>query len=153
MWLYASEQWFNMKFFVIDVQEYKAPPILGLQSCEEMDLITVRSNNNIISKQSAADVDTLKTMFPKQCDKIGNFEGEVTLILKEDAEPFIAAPRKCSVHMRDRIRKELEYMEEKGIIRKVDEHSDWCSNVCFVTKRDGSLRVCLDPKRLNENLK
>ena len=85
--------------------------------------------------------------------KIGNFEGEVTLILKEDAEPFIAAPRKCSVHMRDRIRKELEDMEEKGIIRKVNEHSDWCSNVCFVTKKDGSLRVCLDPKRLNENLK
>ena len=44
-------------------------------------------------------------------------------------------------------------MEEKGIIRKVDEHSNWCSNVCFVTKKDGSLRVCLDPKRLNENLK
>ena len=69
MRLYASEQWFNTKFYVIDVQEYKAPPILGLQSCEEMDLITVRSNNSITSKQSAADVDTLKTMFPKQFDE------------------------------------------------------------------------------------
>ena len=44
-------------------------------------------------------------------------------------------------------------MVKKGVIREVNEHTDWCSNVCFVTKKDGSLRVCLDPKQLNENLK
>ena len=51
------------------------------------------------------------------------------------------------------IKAELDDMENKGIIRKVNEHSDWCSSVCFVTKKDNSLRVCLDPKQLNENLK
>ena len=94
--------------------------------------------------------------FGLQCssfDTIGNFNGETTLHLKVDAKPYIAPPRKCSIHMKDRIKTELDSMEKKGIIRKIDEHTDWCSNVCFVTKKDNSLRVCLDPKQLNENLK
>ena len=44
-------------------------------------------------------------------------------------------------------------MEDTGIIRKVREHTDWCSSIVYSTKRDGSLRTCLDPKRLNESIK
>jgi len=75
------------------------------------------------------------------------------LRLKDDAEPYVAAPRKCPVNMKDKIKATLEEMEKDGIIRKVTEHTDWVANVTFATKKDGSLRVCLDPKRLNEALK
>ena len=44
-------------------------------------------------------------------------------------------------------------MEDTGIIWKVREHTDWCSSIVYSTKRDGSLRICLDPKRLNESIK
>ena len=160
MRLCNNNKWFDTKFYVIEVEDYRAPPILGLQSCEEMNLITVHTSDIISVKQPDSivpkqiqDIETLKSLYPNQFDAIGNFDGKVTLSLQDNAQPFIAAPRKCSIHMRDRIKKELDDMEEKGIIRKVNEHSDWCSNVCFVTKKDGSLRVCLDPKRLNLNLK
>ena len=48
---------------------------------------------------------------------------------------------------------ELKQMEDTGIIRKVREHTEWCSSIVYSTKRDGSLRICLDPKRLNESIK
>jgi hypothetical protein len=153
MKLNYDDRWFDTKFYVIDVNGYRAPAVLGLESCEEMKIVTVHNQDNITRQKRINNVEDLKTAFPSQFDTIGNFSGEVTLHLKEEAEPFISAPRKCSIHMKERIKKELDDMEKKKIIRKVNEHSDWCSNVCFVTKKDNSLRVCLDPKKLNENLR
>ena len=40
-----------------------------------------------------------------------------------------------------------------SIIRKVKEHTSWCSIIVYSTKRDGSLRICIDPKKLNESIK
>ena len=44
-------------------------------------------------------------------------------------------------------------MEAQGVIKKVDHHTDWCSSLTTTLKPDGSLRVCLDPKRLNDAIK
>ena len=39
------------------------------------------------------------------------------------------------------------------MLRKVEEHTDWCSSLAYSTKKDGSLRICLDPQKLNASLK
>ena len=44
-------------------------------------------------------------------------------------------------------------MENDGIIRKIEHHTDWCSSITTSVKKDGSLRVCLDPKCLIDSLK
>ena len=44
-------------------------------------------------------------------------------------------------------------MENDGIIRKIEHHTDWCSSITTSVKKDGSLPVCRDSKRLNDNLK
>ena len=44
-------------------------------------------------------------------------------------------------------------MEENGVIKKIEHHTDWCSSIAMSVKKDGSLGVCLDPKRLNDCLK
>ena len=44
-------------------------------------------------------------------------------------------------------------MENDGIIRKIEHHTDWCSSITTGVKKDGSLRFCLDPKRINDSLK
>ena len=40
-----------------------------------------------------------------------------------------------------------------GVKRKIKEHTDWCSSTVYNTKRDGSLRIRLHPKKLNEAMK
>ena len=40
----------------------------------------------------------------------------------------------------------------QGVIRKVDEHTHWCSSLAFSTQKDGSIRICLDQQRLNNSL-
>ena len=39
------------------------------------------------------------------------------------------------------------------MIAKVKEPTDWVSSIVVVEKKNGKLRICIDPKDLNENLK
>ena len=40
-------------------------------------------------------------------------------------------------------------MESQGIIRKVSEPTKWVSSIVYIRKKNGKLRLCLDPKDLN----
>ena len=52
-------------------------------------------------------VEDLKRMYPNQFDRIGNLPGEAKLLVHQDAEPYIDAPRKWPIHLKDRIKEEL----------------------------------------------
>lgn len=51
------------------------------------------------------------------------------------------------------MRQELERLERGGIIEKVAQPTDWVSQFVIARKKDGTLRVCIDPRRINECLK
>ena len=40
-------------------------------------------------------------------------------------------------------------MESQGIIRKVSEPTEWVNSIVYIQKKNGKLRLCLDPKDLN----
>ena len=105
------------------------------------------------SRAKITSVDDLKRLYPDQFDTIENFKAKAKILLKEGAEPSIDAPRKCSVHLKPKLKAELDQMEQQGVIRKVTHHTDWCSSLTTSVKQNGSLRVCPDPKRLNQSLK
>jgi len=44
-------------------------------------------------------------------------------------------------------------MEKHGIITKVTEPTDWVNSMVVVEKRNGELRLCLDPRDLNKAIK
>ena len=80
---------------------------------------------------------------------IGNYKTELT----EGAVPKRDAPRTVSVALRDDLKKKLHEIEQRGHIAKVDEPTDWMSSAVYVKKRNGQLRVCLDPRELNKHVK
>ena len=55
--------------------------------------------------------------------------------------------------LRDRVKTEWEDIEKRGVIRKVEEPTDWVSSMAIVEKPDGSLRICLDSRHLNKAIK
>ena len=135
-------------FYVVNVP---GPAIVGLPTCEALKLVTINCDEvTMISSQS---VDDVMKHFPTQSDSIGDFKTKAKLILKPDAKPYCDPPRKCSIHLKQNIKEELEKMEKCGVIRPVTEHTDWCSSLTYVKKTDGSLRICIDPYRLNQALK
>ena len=86
-------------------------------------------------------IEDLKREYTEQFDKLGNFPGEAKLHIEDDAEPFIDAPRKCPIHIKDELKLEIDNLATQGVIRKVGEHTDLCSSLEFSTKKDGSMRI------------
>ena len=44
-------------------------------------------------------------------------------------------------------------MEELGVIKKVEQPTDWCAGIVVVPKSNGSLQICVDLTRLNASVR
>ena len=146
---YKKCQWRKYKFYVVDVD---GPHEYSNDKCYQIERQLLRLLAAHRSKVTVTSIEDLKPQFPDQFDRIGSFEGKASLFLKRVARPSIDAPCNCSIHLKARLQQELDTMENDGIIRKIEYHTDWCSSITTRVKKDGSLRVCFDPKRLNDNL-
>lgn len=87
---------------------------------------------------------------------LGKLAGPISLDVDDSIPPVIQPPRRVPIAMRDKLKKELESLEEQGIIVKETTHTDWVSNIVIVQKGNPdapSIRICLDPIPLNKALK
>ena len=139
----------SVLLYVVDVT---GPAVIGLPTCERLNIVTINVDH-ISPSVPISNIDDLTQLYPNQFDTTGSFKGTAMLRLKDDAVPFIDAPRKCPLHIKDELKAEIDKMEGQQVIRKVDEHTDWVFSLAYTTKRDGSLRICLDPQKLNKALR
>ena len=75
-----------------------------------------------------------------------------TDIIKHDIDttssrPIKHAPRRMSPHQQEIISQEVDKMLKSGVITESD--SPWASPVVLVRKKDGSVRFCIDYRKLN----
>ena len=144
-----EEKLTKAKFYVVDVP---SAPIVGLPTCEKIGLVTIHCDD-LRPTPDVTTVEGLKQAYPGQFDTLGDFRGVAKLHLKQDCEPFMDPPRKCSIHLKEKLKCELKKMEKQGVIQKDSEHTDWCSSLAYSMKKDGSLRICINPQKLNQALK
>ena len=82
---------------------------------------------------------------------IGVIPGRVKLHLKDNAMPVVNPPHRIPEALKSRLKCKLDNMENDQIIVRVDEPTDWVNLLVIVEKpQTGKLRICLDPKALNE---
>ncbi|KAF8082323.1 hypothetical protein N665_0833s0003 [Sinapis alba] len=65
-----------------------------------------------------------------------------TITLQPEAKPIAKAPYWMAPAELAELKKQLEYLLEKGFIRS--SSSPWGAPVLFVKKKDGSMRLCID---------
>ena len=97
-------------------------------------------------------------------EDIGHFPGDpFKFHLKPDHKPGRHAPRKVPVCLETTFKEEIESLVKQGILEEVKEHTDWVNSHVIVEKDTGNhhspnhtfnkkLRICLDPRGLNEAL-
>ncbi|MGL5771315.1 MAG: pol polyprotein, partial [Bacteroidales bacterium] len=64
-----------------------------------------------------------------------------------DAKPFKEINQRIPVHWNETISMEIDRLQKNGTIR--ESNSPWCSRIVPIKKEDGSLRLCIDFRRLN----
>ena len=63
------------------------------------------------------------------------------------AKPVRLPPYRIPYAYRDTVREELQLMEKEGVIER--SSSEWAAPIVLVNKKDGTLRICVDYRRLN----
>ena len=139
----------TLEFQVIDAD---LTPILGLDAIEKLHLVQFNYDQfvNLIDDDRKDLFATYSSVFD---GNLGELPGVVHLYIQDNSRPRILPVRRIPFALEARFRKELDKMMEMGVIAKVDEPTEWVSQVVVTTKKSGELRVCIDPKPLNEALK
>ena len=111
----------------------------------------------------------IKSEFAEVFEGLGRFPGEpYKLKLKPDAIPARHRPWKVPVHLEEAFHEEISRLCKIDMLEPVKDHTEWVNSYVIVEKEvqiDSSnahtpghtikkkLRICLDPKDLNEALK
>ena len=87
---------------------------------------------------------------------IGRFKcNPLHITTRQDGVPLQKPPRRVPIAMCEQFKKELDSMEQQGIISKFDGRDispEWLNSFVIVKKPNGSLRICLDPTDLNKEI-
>lgn len=151
---FENSTWTETTFYIVDVS---GPAIAGLPTCEELNIVTMHcAIQHVRVPAPPVNItgnEDLKNRYPDRFEGIGCFPGEVKLHVDPDEQPHIDPPRKTPIALREQIKSELDRMQNMGVIKRVEEPTEWVSSLAYSKKKDGSLRICLDPKHLNRALK
>ena len=111
-------------------------------------LVTLQSTNT----QGLSEQDIVNS-YSVVCKSKGKLEGELHLELDKSVQPVQLPPRRVPLAIKDKLQPELEILSIMEIIAKVDDPTDWTSSMVVTTKRNGKVRLCIDPNPLNNALK
>ena len=125
------------------------------QTVYRFDVIVISGNTtNLLARDVAVNMGLVKRLDQIGSSKpasIGLMKTEpVTIKLKTGVEPScLTTARRIPFPLMDDVRAELDRMVTSEVIRVVTEPTDWCSAMVPVVKKNGTVRICVDLKKLN----
>ncbi|KAK2719307.1 hypothetical protein QYM36_004954 [Artemia franciscana] len=148
----------TLPFFIVETDSV---PILGFRSSIDLNIVKLVLNVSKVEKSICKDMhaidktkmDDIISSYNDVFQGIGKLDGGCHLHLKDDAVPTAYPARRIPSSLRGKLEAELKRMEEQGIIEKVSKPTDWVNSMVAVEKKDGSLRICIDPVDLNKSIR
>ncbi|XP_045446678.1 uncharacterized protein K02A2.6-like [Melitaea cinxia] len=137
---------YTLDFYVVDSD--KASNILGLHSAIKMNLVNPLKNQNL----KINEINTLSE-YRDLFEGLGCMKEEYDIKLKQNATPVVHASRRVPIAIQPILKRKLDELEKIGVISKVSHPTEWVNSLVIVHKPNGDLRLCLDPKDLNEVIK
>ena len=129
-------------------------PLLGSRVAQHMKLITVNENQlkrvNTVTHVPVDPLITFKDMFN---DELGVLLGEVHLEVDPTVTPVVSPARRVPVSMKPKLQQELKRLSSLGVIKSVDQPTEWGSQMAISMNKSGDVRVYIDPHPLNKALK
>lgn len=151
---------YSVEFVVV---KEKLPPLIGARAAQHMKLLTIHWNNfksvpepkrNEGVVHQLLKVQQVVTQYPRVFkSQLGRFPGMVKIEVDPNVQPIITPTRRIPTALKERFKKEIDRLQNLGVIAQVDRPTPWVSSVVVATKKSGALRICIDPRPLNAALK
>ena len=131
-----------------------ATPLIGLQSSLDLSLLKLTYSVESTPCSAPLSKQSIQHEYAELFNGVGVLPGACKLYLKENAIPVVNPPRRVPEALKAKFKDELDRMEKDSIIARVTQPTDWVNSVVLVEKpATNKLRVCLDPKALNESIR
>ena len=134
----------DIMFHVVD-RDVKT--ILGLTDTMKLNLIQLNAEVHSIVNPV---IDDYSDLFDNTV--LGKLPMDYHMRLDPTVPPVVCSARKIPVAMKQDVINELEHMKNIGVIEEVTEPTEWVSSMVAAKKKDGSIRLCIDPVHLNKAL-
>ncbi|KAL0153721.1 hypothetical protein M9458_050974 [Cirrhinus mrigala] len=129
--------------------------LLGDKACENLNLVKrvyhINHDNSAVTTSNS--VDDIVRSFVDVLKRLWCFTLRLQDPAERNAQPVVHPARRVPAPLKDRLKKELVRMTTLGVIKRIQEPTDWVNSMVCVKKKNGDLRVCMDPKDLNHNIK
>ena len=159
---------YKVKFTVIDGDN--CTNLLGSRAAQQMGLVDVNYNIMKISPEltlikvhthtvmtapnkAGLTADQITSEYKDVFEGLGQLGPKLHLEVDETVKPVQLPVRKIPESMKDPLKRHLAELEEKGVIEKVYQPTEWVSSIVVARKPNGDIRLCLDPRPLNKALK
>ena len=142
----------SLEFFVIGSP---VTPILGYSACLAFGLVSVKSVDSIgvIKTNSSLQDVSLPDAISSFADLfkwMGKMDGLIHIHTRPEVRPVVRPARRLAFTVEPRITAELKRMVDLGVIRRVTKPTPWVNGMVVTEKSCGDIRICLDPRDLNE---
>ena len=146
-----------------------ASTVIGLPSSVDLKIVNPKPSGDQ-TKNMCASIKSEEAPKPEEADFIQPFPTDVisqfpgvfenksvgmikgdpyNIKLKTDAIPAVDAARALPFALTKKVNQELNRMEALGVISKVEQPTEWVNSMAVVIRGE-KVRICLDPKRLND---
>ncbi|XP_061887621.1 uncharacterized protein K02A2.6-like isoform X2 [Entelurus aequoreus] len=133
------------------IVDMSVQPILGLSACTKLNL--VKRVFVVTSQETTNAQDTLMEEYKDCFQGLGCLPGLHKICVDKNVFPVVHPCRKVPFALREKLKDELARMEKLGVIKRIDEPTEWVSSLVVVQKKTGALRICLDPRDLNKAIR
>ncbi|UYV71623.1 hypothetical protein LAZ67_8003894, partial [Cordylochernes scorpioides] len=137
------------EFIIADVD---AQTLITGDTCEKLEIL--KRINQINSHEMFLHDQTKKILeqFHEVFQGVGVINSECKMYTKPEYPPVRALPRRIPASLGNEVQSELEKMVKQGIITKIYHETEWSHPMVVVKKKSGQIRICLDPRKLNQAL-
>ena len=156
----------HLEFMVVR----KAPvALLGCAASQQLGFLEVHTENIQLSVLEVSDglrekatpaegrTHTAEDLIAAYGNVFNSELGKFPAVEHLEIDPFVTPVkmplRKVPLTVQDRLEPELNRLEKLGVIERVTEPTEWISGMVVTEKKNGSLRVCIDPRPLNKALR
>ena len=131
--------------------------ILGKSDCVKFGLITrIAEVSQVLPPKCPTSIYPSYSLDAPQYQELfkglGCVPGKHEIRMKTGVAPVVHPCRKVPFPMLEKVKAELKRMEDLGVIVPVNEPTEWVNSMVTVPKKNGTIRLCMDPRDLNRGI-
>lgn len=123
----------SVQFYIV---ETRSQSVLSGETSEKIGLIK-RING-------------LEAEYPEVFEGLGCLPGTYHIKIDPNVTPVVQPPKRIPISLKKKVKEELKRMEQIGVITRQIQPTEWVNSIVSVTKSSGNVRVCIDPRPLND---